>query len=152
MYMMQYNFLNSFGGAKHASDLVPTFWNRNWNLTDFLSRYGHLSGIELKVAVRELSELAPPYQSYFMSHAVSGDPNKYANDKTVVWPPAYVDSKGYLENVLNVRWGTWKDFALSYDGQNSADTCDFWNMMAENVTQIIEHEAMERAGERLVVQ
>jgi hypothetical protein len=151
MYMMQYFFFNSYGGAKHSFDLVPTFYFQDWyssgNLTKFLKDFGELNGIEAPLAAGAYSAFAPRYQSYFASHAISGDPNTYQHFDVAHWETADVsENKNYVEKVLETQYvaefPNW-DFRSSYDELNKAETCGFWVEIAEEVMRLTRSEGQD---------
>ncbi|KAL2036773.1 hypothetical protein N7G274_010497 [Stereocaulon virgatum] len=66
-YNPQYSITPGF----HATDLLPTFYDLNVDLTLF----GHDESHPL---ISGFGSFAQAYQSYLVSHARSGDPNTYA--------------------------------------------------------------------------
>ena len=151
VYMMKYFFFNNLGLAKHGSDLLPTFWSRELNVEEFLIKYGDISAITAARAAAQIVKLAPAYQSYFASHAISGDPNKHRDNATTVeWTEASYSSDGQkLENVMDVSYGLRIYFGLQEESQATADTCAFWLEAASNITKAFkEADAGEAAALR----
>ena len=130
-YMMQYSISQSTllnYTAVHASDLLPTFWNSYVNYTKSLSTCFNVKPLVAPVIAKALKAFAPPYQSYFASHAVTGDPNKNAIGKAK-WQVASVTG-GSLTNVMKASIGITPSFTNYTDPTNSAASCDFWKGIA----------------------
>ena len=140
-YMMQYNYLDYWGAAQHATDILPTFWNSDWDLVDFLKQQippGYFTGLEANWVGGCIADLAPPFQSYFMSHAVAGNPNTFAKKENPVWSPAE-DDGNEIQNTLDVKHvGIFGHLFnnLSTDAINSRTACDFWNEVAYVVAKL----------------
>jgi hypothetical protein len=144
-YMMQYSFLGLFGAAKHASDLLPTFWHRGFDVSTFLARYMCLARPVAAVAEALIDSMAPGYQEYLASFAVFGHPNHGAgtggddddDDRRPEWRPARVSADGErLQRVLNVQLAPFFDNDFT-DTINTHATCEFWLEMAYNVSRLI---------------
>ena len=85
-YMMEYDFEIEFGGevilpALHGTDLAPTFWNDEIIFWKFLQEIAKKLNKTVKKPVAEALALgysifSPHYQSYLVSNAIYGDPNK----------------------------------------------------------------------------
>jgi hypothetical protein len=97
----------SRGLGKHGMDLQANFYNASGT------------------PPREdpgFSTFAPAYQNYMLSHARSGDPNKWQiASGTEKWPKATLGP--VFGNVLEA--GN-KGYTLIKDDLTSAETCDFW--------------------------
>ena len=82
---------------------------------------------------RGFKAFAPPYQSYFASHAVTGDPNKEAIGKAKAhpWQVASVVA-GNLTNVVEAT-----AFSALFDDitdtTNSDSNCEFWKGIASAI-------------------
>jgi carboxylesterase type B len=67
-----------------------------------------------------LVEFAPKFQSYFLSHAVTGDVNARRAEGTVEWPIAEVGAT--YRNVMDAN----TMFSLIEDTSLSNEVCEFW--------------------------
>lgn len=67
-----------------------------------------------------LLQFAPKFQSYFLSHAATGDVNTNRAEGTVKWPLAEIGST--FNGVMNAN----ETFSLVQDDLLSNDVCDFW--------------------------
>ena len=115
--------------AVHASDLLPTFWNTYIHYAKSLPACFDVSEADAIVIALALKYFAPSYQSYFASHAVTGDPNTNAikRAKAYHWRPASVNAAGSLTNVVDAHLSFFND---TTDSTNSASNCDFWKGIA----------------------
>jgi acetylcholinesterase len=143
LYMMQYDFLESFNYALHASDLLPTFWNRDMNTTALFEKLLHLPPDRAKAAADVFDNLgyAPEYQSYFASHALSGNPNSARSRRTPPWPNA-TDNGDMVTNVIETSFSLFHHFfnGESTDLVNTRASCDFWTRLAFWITNLTEKE------------
>ena len=132
-YMMQYSLFGLEDQAVHASDLLPTFWNSHVDYAESLPACFNVDPFVAEMIARTLKTFAPSYQSYFASHAVTGDPNKNAIDKAKArkWTAASVNA-GRLTEVLNAN-GLNSFFTNITDSTNSAANCDFWKGIAATI-------------------
>jgi carboxylesterase type B len=71
---------------------------------------------------------AVAYQSYLISHALTGDPNTLRKKATTIeWPKASGFEGENIKNTLNVLGSTGSaGFKLIDDSTNLKDHCDFW--------------------------
>ena len=129
-YMMQYSLFGLEYQAVHASDLLPTFWNSHVDYAKSLPACFNVNPLLAKEIAQILKTFAPSYQSYFASHAVTGDPNKNAigRAKAHNWTAASVNA-GRLTKVMNEN-GLNSFFTDITDPTNSAANCDFWKGIA----------------------
>ncbi|KAL8715444.1 MAG: hypothetical protein Q9220_000778 [cf. Caloplaca sp. 1 TL-2023] len=124
-----YNLQYSVTPGLHATDLLPTFYNLNLDLSIF--------GQDVPFPiVPGFGSFAQAYQSYLTSHARTGDPNTYK--KTLNIPPAIAwpkpgSSGDAFTGVLNAGD---LGFNLITDGQNARSRCDFWVQVAAAVTDL----------------
>ena len=154
-WMMQYNYLDYWGAAMHAADILPTFWTADWDLVGFLKNQlpaGYFTGLEANWVGGCIADLAPAFQSYFMSHAVAGDPNRYRREGNPVWGPARDGEDGQMGEVLDVKhvgiFGH-EFYNASVDSINTRSACGFWREVAYVVTELtreVEEEGMEGIG------
>ena len=134
-YMMQFSLFQLYNMAVHATDLLPTFWNSQVAYTKSLHACFNVGWAEAGTIAGNLATFSPPYQSYFASHAVTGDPNTNAIDeaKAHTWQTASVDN-GSLINVVDARntagFFPTPNFTDITDSTNSAASCDFWKGIA----------------------
>lgn len=115
-YNLQYSVTPGF----HATDLLPTFYDLNVNLTAL--------GIDASYPlIPGFGSFAQAYQSYLVSHARSGDPNTYAKvsnvPPTINWPKAGSVSANELTDVLNAGD---LGFDLFTDTTTTETVCEFW--------------------------
>lgn len=98
-----YNLQYARGAGSHGSDITATFYSSG----------GYFGAATAKLNAQ--------YQSYLISHARSGDVNKFRLNGTIEWPK--VEWAPELGKVLNV---TDKGFELITDDKTTADDCDMW--------------------------
>lgn len=125
-YNLQYSVTPGF----HATDLLPTFYDLNVDLTAL----GDNAPFPL---IPGFGSFAQAYQSYLVSHARSGDPNKYAKllnvPPAIYWPKAGNSSADMLTNVLNAgNLG----FSVVSDKETTESVCGFWREVAAAVTNL----------------
>ena len=125
-YNLQYSVTPGF----HATDLLPTFYDLNVDLTAL----GDNAPFPL---VPGFGSFAQAYQSYLVSHARSGDPNKYAKllnvPPAIHWPKAGNSSADMLTYVLNAgNLG----FSVVSDKETTESVCGFWREVAAAVTNL----------------
>jgi hypothetical protein len=101
-----FNVQYARGSGGHGSDVTSTFYNGDGLLSMF---------------DRGSKGFAGQYQSYLVSHARSGDVNKFRINGTIEWPHAELGPS--LSKVLNA---TNTGFELIADDKNTADDCDAW--------------------------
>lgn len=115
-YNLQYSVTPGF----HATDLLPTFYDLNINLTA-------LSILTSTPLIPGFGSFAQAYQSYLVSHARSGNPNTYAKranvPPTINWPKAGSVSANGLTDVLNAGD---LGFSLFTDNKTTEGVCGFW--------------------------
>lgn len=125
-YNLQYSVTPGF----HGTDLLPTFYNLNVDLTAF----GDDTPYPL---IPGFGSFAQAYQSYLVSHARSGDPNTYAKlvnvPPAINWPKAGSSSANELTNVLNAGD---LGFSLISDGETTEVACGFWREVAAAATNL----------------
>ncbi|KAF2401130.1 alpha/beta-hydrolase [Trichodelitschia bisporula] len=104
-----YNVQYSRGGGMHGSDIAADFYVPKTGLA------------ALFTTDRTFGDFATNYQSYLISHARSGDPNKFRGNGTIAWPA--VTWGPTLKNVLDAGD---KGFALIEDPVTKEGDCEFW--------------------------
>lgn len=149
VYLMSYRFAEEFGIAVHTSDLIPLFWRPGVAFSDFskeFALYDHVDAAEMRIIDATFPAFARAYQNYVISHAVSGNPNKYKVDSTKLdWPAAVFGDT--ISDVLSMNRKSWY---LTTDDQDTAEICDFWAKLATEHTVNV---AGQKADEnRFVVQ
>jgi hypothetical protein len=121
-----YNLQYSIDPAIHAIDIFPTFYDDGFKI----------SGITIPI-LPPTSQIILGYQSYFISHARSGDPNTYRSKTTlpptVEWNPVEANGAELVAPILDV---TGTKFSLTEDLQNSAKVCDFWLGFQDRATKL----------------
>lgn len=113
----------------HGVDLVPTFYNLNIDVP--------ILGTEISLPlVPGFGSFAQAYQSYLVSHARTGNPNKFR--KTFNLPPAISwpqpgNTGDALTNVLDAT-----DLGFNYitDDLTRKSRCGFWEDVAAAVTSL----------------
>ncbi|KAL2050067.1 hypothetical protein ABVK25_009677 [Lepraria finkii] len=124
-YNLQYSVTPGF----HGTDLLPTFYNLNVDLTLF-------GDDESYPLIPGFGSFAQAYQSYLVSHARSGNPNTYAKTVNIPlainWPKAG-DSGDEITGVLNAGDA---GFNLISDSQTTESICGFWREVAAAVTDL----------------
>ena len=124
-----YNLQYSVTPGYHATDLLPTFYNLNLNLTAL--------GVDNAYPlVPGFGGLAQAYQAYLTSQARSGSPNTYAltaNTPPAINWPTVSDSGDAFAGVLDVSD---IGFTLITDEQNTKSICGFWEQVAAAVTDL----------------
>jgi carboxylesterase type B len=118
------------------------FPGKTWNL-----QYSYAPGIHggdiaanfFKPGVMDSPQwkaFAPSFQSYLLSHARTGDPNKLRASNTIEWPK--VQFGPTLNPVLNVAGGNYFSpnpvFELIGDTHTRAEDCDFWHETEASMT------------------
>ena len=125
-YNLQYSVTPGF----HATDLLPTFYDLNVDLTAL----GDNVPFPL---VPGFGSFAQAYQSYLVSHARSGDPNRYAKllnaPPAIHWPKVGSSSDNALTNVLNAGD---VGFSVISDQETTQSVCGFWIEVAAAVTNL----------------
>ena len=115
-YNLQYSVTPGF----HATDLLPTFYDLNVDLTTL--------GIDAPYPlIPGFGSFAQAYQSYLVSHARNGDPNINAKvpnvPPTINWPKAGSVGANEITNVLNAGD---LGFNLFTDNKTTEGVCGFW--------------------------
>jgi len=129
--------------SKHARDLITTFYHSDYDLKAFL-KFMRFPKLEIPFIVRFVKAFAPRYQQYFVSHAITGDPDELrwpSNDKYYTWNPAVLDSQGNMAQVAQshtcfltscfteitdqsvltqARGNFWNDVAMALSGSGSS--------------------------------
>ena len=125
-----YNIRYSVTPGFHGTDLLPTFYDLNLDLTAL----GQVAPLAL---IPGFGSFAQAYQSYLVSHARSGDPNKYAKKLNIPpaihWPKPGNSSADVITDVLNVGD---LGFSVVSDGQTKESVCGFWREVAATLTYL----------------
>ena len=124
-----YNLQYSVTPGLHATDLLPTFYNLNLDLSSLAT--------ELSLPlVPGFGNFAQAYQSYLTSHARTGDPNTYRKSlnipPAIPWPKPGAAGDAFT-GVLNAGD---LGFSLITDEQTARSRCDFWVQVAAAVTDL----------------
>ncbi|KAL9088950.1 MAG: hypothetical protein Q9165_006007 [Trypethelium subeluteriae] len=123
-----YNMQYSVTPGWHATDLIPLFLNTYIDL-DALNQTLPIPLLPI------IGSYAYAYQSYFTSHARTGDPNSYAAlvnlPPAISWAKVGSTSAEYYTDVLDAG-----DLGFSYttDMQNPKSAADFWVQVQAAVT------------------
>ena len=141
---MDYQFGASLGAAIHGGDLGPLFWNSDVDIAQTLiDALGPAAVTPAQAAVAALvfPGFAQRYQTYLVSHAITGDPNALLHrrdgDGEQNWPNATAGVEfgnvmvtGLFENMADPF------FELGTDAVDTAAVCDFWKGLAKELMQI----------------
>ncbi|KAL9619367.1 MAG: hypothetical protein Q9160_006047 [Pyrenula sp. 1 TL-2023] len=141
-YMMQYNVFQTFGAAVHASDLIPTFYSPYMDHDYFFSEFLKIGWIKRVLVKKVFKDLSPLFQAYFVSHAITGNPNSYSLESNPVkWRNAS-DNGNKITNVMKVQAGArplWHHFkGNSVDKINTNAACGFWKLIAYGMQALSE--------------
>lgn len=124
-----YNLKYSVSPGWHATDLLPTFYDANLEL----SAFGNSVAFPL---VPGFGSFANAYQSYLTSHARSGNPNTHSAKinlpPAINWPIAG-NTGNELTGVLNAGD---LGFSIITDHQDTKNVCGFWEQVASAVTNL----------------
>lgn len=138
-YMMQYDVGKFFGWAFHGTDLLPLFFNLDFDLVAFLIDRFPIFKLHpglAKTLDAIVKQLSPRYQSYFISHAVHGDPNTGRFKGTPEWKRA-TNGPNRIHQVMEVDGNLLKFFHPDFtDDINTNEACDFWKAAAQNITKL----------------
>jgi len=124
-----YNLRYSVTPGFHATDLLPTFYDLNVDITTFGNDVSY-------PLILGFGSFAQAYQSYLVSHARSGDPNTYRKifniPSAITWPKP-VTSGDEITGVLNAGD---LGFSVISDKQTKESVCGFWREVAAAVTNL----------------
>jgi hypothetical protein len=112
-----YNLQYARGSGFHGSDINTDFYNKDTQ--SFLST----------LMDPTFGTFATTFQTYLLSHARTGDPNKLREKGSIEWP--LVNWGPVLGNVLNA---TDKGFELISDQVTKAEDCDLWRDVVAGMT------------------
>lgn len=156
-YMMQYSF--PYPGVdsptRHASDLIPTFWYRGFDLVTMLKNpdFGNLTAANAAKFALAVEALSINYRSYIRDYAIYGNPNKRHRGLFKLQWPLATDGE-QIQNVINVRYvkkNLHPFFGLISDTINTKTTCAFWTDIAKqlsgNSTTIFPETEVPKIGE-----
>lgn len=127
--------------AQHGSDLLPIIWNHGVDVSSFIKAVAPklpdwlanvLEAIWLPFAIR--------YQTYFAGHALSGDPNYLTGGRGLKWEVTTDDGEELTNSMkIGLMYTNPRHpfYSLGSDPQVSASNCDFWNRMAEKITDLM---------------
>ena len=125
-----YNIRYAVTPGLHGADLLPTFYDLNLDL----KALGQTAPFAL---IPGFGSFAQAYQSYLVSHARSGDPNKYAKvlnvPPAIHWPKPGNSSADVITDVLNAGD---LGFSVVSDGQTKESVCGFWREVAATLTNL----------------
>ncbi|MCJ1387651.1 hypothetical protein MMC18_000494 [Xylographa bjoerkii] len=136
VYMMNYYFLAHYGKAVHASDLLPTFYNKDMDVAALLCKWP--AWLVDNIIKPNIAHYARSYISYLTSYAIFGNPNDGASRGAhrVKWPAASTSTDGnFVQNVLepylpdDTVLDPWFRI-VNVDTINTRDVCGYWNDVA----------------------
>jgi hypothetical protein len=114
-----YNGQFSAMGGLHGSDVLPIWYDPLITVD--------INGTQVPLWLRAGDvAVSKAYQSYLVSHAMTGNPNYYLellNPPTIVWPKVGDVAGQYFTNVLNVADN---GFGIITDYGFNRTICDFW--------------------------
>ena len=140
-YMMEYAvgsdiFPETLDVARHASDLLPTFWYNGFALAKFLGKFFCINAAEADLAAFAIDGIASTYQSYLASHGVSADPN--LGSPKHPWLSAG-DNGEEVVNTMQVSAEIFHPFNPNFtDLVNTKTPYDFWTKQAHAVQNLID--------------
>ncbi|KAF1990527.1 alpha/beta-hydrolase [Aulographum hederae CBS 113979] len=111
------------GPGLHGYDILANFYNTGSPLLNFLTAfYGQ------QAQGPDFPSFAASYQSYLMSFATTGDPNRLRRQQdpipTIDWPKVEdIEGRNYFGNVLNASDA---GFQVIDDDKAPVDACGFW--------------------------
>ena len=127
-----YNLEYQVTPALHGTDLLPTFYDLNLDLS-VLGTQWDISLIPI------FGQFAQTFQAYLVSHARTGDPNTYKKPllnvpPAITWPKA--DNSG--DAIKNVLSANDLGFGVSTieDTETTKSRCGFWVEVAAAVTDL----------------
>ena len=140
-YMVQYSFPYPLidSPAKHASDLIPTFWYFGFDLVTMLENpdFGNLNASNAMIFAYAVELLSINYKSYIRDYAIYSDPNvRHEGINKLQWPLATNGEQ--IQNVINARlaFSFHPFFELISDTINTNTTCAFWTDIAKQLSGI----------------
>jgi hypothetical protein len=149
VFLADYDVQSQEDFALHAMDLFTIFWNHNTlsalvnaAIYKLFSKLGFKLGKLLKIPklVNDINNLHCSYQSYFVQHALTGDPNynstSSCNIDPVNWPQTQ-DTNGSFTDVLIVNGPSYSStpYAMGPGANDSDSTCSFWLSIANALTE-----------------
>jgi len=128
----------TFDFAVHASDLLPTFWNSEFDPSSFSNMICDLALPNWPKVCRDavdlffiaLKAMRPTYQKYFASFILNSDPNPKSSGAPP-WPHP-VNTNGVLSQVQKIT-GKGQYAAPQTDPFLDDAACGFWACMADAV-------------------
>lgn len=148
-FAMDYSFLGDYNVAVHASDLIPTFAPQNGSYADLIKclKPDIFPILPTIISNYIIEQLGPGIQSYFMSLALGGDPNKFALGPAAkyIWSPASVEACSGDASATCVQGVMKPTFAFPYnpfeqnayeDIQTNSTVCGFWSGIAKSVMEL----------------
>ena len=137
-YLMQYDFLAWLGLAVHAADLLPLFWNEDFDIATVIAAvYPSTPRVVVELVAATFATYARRYQSYFVSHAAAQSPSDTAREELPTWSQTNVTDDGLLGNVMEAGWSLFGNYFnnATVDKLMTRSSCDFWAAMAEIIDQ-----------------
>ena len=124
-----YNLKYSVTPGFHATDLLPTFYDLNLDLSVFGNDVSY-------PLIPGFGSFAQAYQSYLVSHARTGDPNTFKKTinvpSAITWPKP--GSSG--DQISGVLEAGDLGFDVITDSQTEESVCGFWKEVAAAVTNL----------------
>ena len=135
----------------HGSDLLPACYHQGLSVKDLFKTY--LADVDdslIEILERVINYIASRYQKYFGGHAMSGDPNMNAPFNSETWQIAN-DDEGTINNTLIATLLTLDRtpfFDVRSDPEMSADNCDFWKTVAQQIANLytVEDSSGDKSG------
>jgi hypothetical protein len=150
VYAMDYALLGAVNGSTHASDLLPTFYNKKADYSKLLKCVAKATSWFKKVGVDIFYDyfrdtFTPAYQRLLTDHAIWGDPNKNRGFLGNQWLTANVrqcpgmgkDVK-CVGNLMKPAWNVLGPLSdnSGADTQTPASVCGYWADIAQRVSAI----------------
>lgn len=125
-----YNLKYSVTPGLHGVDNIPIFYDANIDPTELGDN------VPFPI-IPGFGSFAQAYQSYLVSHARTGDPNKYAKlvnlPPAIKWPKAGNSSADVVTNVLDAGD---LGFHVISDDATKESVCGFWRDVAATLTNL----------------
>jgi hypothetical protein len=132
--------------AQHGSELMLIIWNREAEISDIIK--GIAPGIPdwlINVLKGIFVPIATRYQTFFAGHALVGDPNFLSRRREIDWEVTTDDGEK-LTNAMRIGIPFIRPpfYRLGSDPQVSKANCEFWDTMAQKITDAVKKDSVSR--------
>jgi carboxylesterase type B len=123
--------------AQHGFDMYAIIWQAGVPVSDLMKQATPKVHDKLLTYYDTMwHAFAPVYQSRYVTHALTGDPNKNHHPYEPEWEPT-VDNGNELTNSMKI--GLFPFFEVGSDSQSSTANCAFWDEIATDVSLLLGH-------------